>query len=259
MSEPAPARTAWVLPVLLSVATAAALGFAFLYLARPNAGELGAIRVVVTDDNGKAGNAIRVVVTEAPLVQKETVAPSMAVSGVVHYPEPYLTRPNLKLVCGKRQYEVVAETELGFTWVAQLQKDDLREDAAKEGNVLEKIFGDQAALAAFKGNLKPGLLFEGFSWEAKGLRAPPSALPPKTFTQKGTFYSQAGHESVVFFEVPYDHPPNVELSSPFARHASTVIVEVTAQSFKWKNTEKAGGSHVGDVNWTAKGIRGAGK
>jgi len=240
---------------LLSVATSAALGFGFLYLVRPNAGELGAIRVVVADDNGKSGNALRVVVAEAPLAQKDAVSPGMAYTGTVHYPAPYLTRPNLKLTSGKRHYEAIAETELGFTWVARLLPDDLREGAPQGGNVLDKLLGDQAALAAVKGNLKPGLVFEDFTWEAKGLRAPPSALPTKTFVQKGAFYSQIGHESVVFFELPYDSPPNVELSSSFERHSSTVILECTAKSFKWRNTEKEGGRNHGDVTWTAKGVR----
>jgi hypothetical protein len=52
--------------------TTVAVGLGFLYLARPNVGELGAIRVVISDDEGRAGNSIRVVVAEAPLVQKVT-------------------------------------------------------------------------------------------------------------------------------------------------------------------------------------------
>jgi len=255
MSNVDAARTGWALPVLLSITTTAALGFGFLYLTRPNAGELGAIRVVVSDDNGKTGNAIRVLVAEAPLAQKDVVSPGMAYTGTVHYPAPYLTLPNLKLTSGKRHYEVIAETELGFTWGARLLPDDLREGVAKDGNLLDKIFGSDAALTALKGSLKPGLVFEDFTWEAKGLRAPPSALPPKTFVQKGSFYSQLGQESVVFFEVPYDSPPNVELSSPvYSLHTSTLILECTEKSFRWRNTAKSGSSY-GDVTWTAKGVR----
>src|SRR5438067_1179405 len=100
MSNPSPARTYWVQPVLLAVATAAALGLGFLYLARPNAGELGTIRVIVADENGGSGSAIRVIVAEAPLIQKESISPGLAYTGVVHYPAPYLTRPNLKLSHG---------------------------------------------------------------------------------------------------------------------------------------------------------------
>lgn len=40
MPDPVPARAGWVLPVLLAVATTLALGFGFLYVIRPNAGEL---------------------------------------------------------------------------------------------------------------------------------------------------------------------------------------------------------------------------
>jgi hypothetical protein len=244
---------------LLAVAIAAASGFAFLYFTRPNTGELGSIRVVVTDDDGKGGNAIRVVVAEAPLAQKDTVSPGAMYTGVVHYLAPYLTKPNLKLTSGKRKYEVRAETELEFTWVARPLPDDFREDVTKDANLLDKFLGDSLAAASAQGKLKPGLVFEDFAWEAKGLRAPPSALPPKTFQQKGTFYSQTGHESVVFFEVPYDSPPNVELSGSLHSHESTVILEITEKCFKWKNTGKAGQQSYGDVNWTAKGIRGGGK
>jgi hypothetical protein len=255
MSDPAPARTGWVLPVLLAVAIAAASGFAFLYFNQRNAGELGSIRVVVTDDDGKGGSAIRVVVAEAPLAQKETVSPGAMYTGVVRYPAPYLIKPNLKLTSGKRKYDVASETELGFTWVARPLPDDFREGVNKDANLLDKFLGDSLEIASAQGKLKSGLVFEDFTWEAKGLRAPPSALPPKTFQQQGRFFSQIGHESVVFFEVPYDSPPNVELSGVFSSHANTVILEITEKSFKWKNTETAGGRNYGDVTWTAKGIR----
>src|SRR5205807_4202597 len=49
MSDPASAR-GWVLPVLLAVATTTALVLGFLYLARPSPAELGAFRVIVSDD-----------------------------------------------------------------------------------------------------------------------------------------------------------------------------------------------------------------
>src|SRR5580698_7959450 len=101
----------WLLPVLLSISTTAALAFAFLYIFRPNAGELGAIRVVVTDDNGKSGNSIHVVVAEAPLVQKDTINPRSQFSDIVYYPSPYLLRPNLKLASGKRHYDILSQSE----------------------------------------------------------------------------------------------------------------------------------------------------
>jgi hypothetical protein len=252
MSDPGPVRTAWVQPVLLAVATAAALGLGFLYFSRPNAGELGAIRVVVADEDGKSGGAIRVIVAEAPLVQKETVSPGPAYTDVVHYPVPYLTLPHLKLTGGKRQYDIVTQTQLGFTWVARLAADDLREGAPKEGNLLENLLGNPAALAALKGNLKPGILFEEFTWEAKGLRAPLYAVP---FAQSGTFYAMPGAEGQENYPIPYESPPNVELS-PGSTY--TTVVECTAQGFTWRNRGGGGTEVGGQVTWTAKGVLGGG-
>jgi hypothetical protein len=252
------ARTGWVLPVLLSVALAAALGFGFLYLTRPNAGELGAIRVVVTDESGKGENAIHVIIAEAPLAQNDTVSPGGAFTGVVHYPAPYLTRPNLKLSSGKRKYEVTAETELGFTWLARALPDDFREETRKDPAQLDKFLGAPLAFAASTGNLKSGLVFEEFTWEARGLRAPPSALPPKTFELQGKFQSVLGQEGVVNFEIPYSEPPHVELTGNYT--TATVVAECTPNSFKWRNAAREKAAYVeGEVQWTAKGIRGGGK
>ena len=253
MSDGTPVRSGWVLPVLLSITTTAALGFGFLFVTRPNAGELGAIRVVVTDDNGKPGNAIRIVVAEAPLVQKDTISPGTALTGTVHYPVPYLTKPNLKLSSGKRQYGVIAETEFEFTWIARLLPDDFRDGTPKDGNVLERLLVDEAALASLKGTLKPGVTFEDFTWEAKGLRAPPLKLL-QTYEQTGSFFSSQGREGMEFFPVPYDSPPNVELSSNDV-NKSTIIVDCTAKGFKWR--QPAALSWFGTVTWKAKGIRSA--
>jgi hypothetical protein len=254
MSETGPVHKSWLLPVLLAITTSAALGFAVLYFLRPNAGELGAIRVVLTDDNGKPANSIHINVAEAPFIQKETVSPGSKPSNIVYYPVPYLVRPNLKLSSAKRKYEVVAETEAGFTWAARIGTEDLREAAPKEGNMLDKLLQDPKALAALLGSLKPGLVFEDFTWEAKGIRAPISALPPKIHVQNGNFYSNLGQQSIVFFEYPFDSPPNVEFSG--GNHRDTVIVECTAQNFKWRNEAKdLNRGYVGDVKWTAKGVR----
>lgn len=252
MSEPAPPRTGWLLPVLLAVSASAALGLGFLYLARPNPGELGAVRVVVTED-GKGGRVLQVFVAEAPLEQKAVVTPGAVFTGTVHYPIPYLTRPNLKLTCGKRQYTVAAETELGFTWVAAPLLSDFRDDTKNAVGGLEGALGSTLAVSAGFGRLKPGLIFEEFTWEAKGLRAPASALPPKTFEQKGSFTTIAGKESVVYFPVPYGSPPNVELGG--IRTSSVVITECTAKSFKWRNVG-SGPFADGEVTWTAKGALG---
>lgn len=255
MSEPVPSRTAWVLPVLLAISTSVAVVLGYLYLARPNTGELGSVRVFLSDEDGKSGNSIRVVVSEAPMLQKDTVSPGPAFTGVVHYPAPYLTKPNLKLTSGQRRYAVAAETEMGFTWVASPLADDFREVATKDANALEKFLGGSLEFAVAQGKLKPGLIFEDFTWEAKGLRAPPSALPPKTFELNGKFQSVLGQEGVVNFEVPYALPPHVQLSGSYL--SATVVADCTAKGFKWRNAAKERGSWVeGEVVWTAKGIRG---
>jgi hypothetical protein len=258
----AASRTGWLLPVLLAIASAVAISFGFLYLTRPNPGELGSISVVVTDDQGKPGSTLRVIVAEAPLEQTDTVAPGLNYTGIVHYPIPYLVQPNLKLTGGKRRYDVVKESELGFTWVAQPLADDFRDDA-KKNQMFEKGFGvpferlleSNLELAALNHALKPGLVFEDFTWQARGLRGPPPSLPPKPFEQKGTFFSQYGQEAPVHFPVPFDSAPNIELAGP--AHVNTVIVECTAASFKWRNTAKGITSGwEGDLTWTARGLVG---
>jgi hypothetical protein len=210
------------------------------------------IRVIVTED-GKGGNTIRLTIAETPLAQKDTIAPGAAFTGIVHYPAPYLTKPNLKLTSGKRKYEVVAETELGFTWAARSLPEDFREDARKDANLFEKFLGDSLAVQAAKGNLKHGLVFEDFTWEAKGLRAPASALPPRTFEQKGSFKTTHGQQGPVNFPIPYRQAPNVILNvSGFNK---TVITECTPGGFKWKNT---GADDIWNnvmVEWVASGIR----
>lgn len=256
MPESVSSRLGWVLPMLLAIAISAALGLGYLQLIRPNAGELGAVRVVIVDDEGKSSGAIRIVVAEAPLAQKETVSPGTAFAGTVNYPTPYLTKPNLKLVSGKRRYTVREETELGFTWVANPLPDDFREDANKEDpnkvvGALESILGG-LELAATQGKLKPGLSFEDFTWEAKGPRAPLSTLPPKTFVQKGTFNTVFGQESVVFFPIPYAAPPNVVFTRGYG--ASVIVAECTPHNFKWRNVAAARFGNEGDVDWTATGI-----
>lgn len=245
-----------MLPVLLAVATATALGFGFLYLTRPTAGDLGAIRVVVSDEAGKAG-AIHIVVAEAPLVQTETVTPGPAFAGAVFYPAPYLTKPNLKVTADKRRYEVAAETELGFTWTALPLPDDIVADPKAEANVLDQFLGDSMSMLRARGKLKPGLVFEDFRWEAKGLRAPPSVVPPKPFEQTGKFTTVIGQESMVFFPVPYASPPNVELIGTYGK--SVILTECTAKGFKWKNVAKDAFANQGDVTWTAKGVLGPGE
>jgi hypothetical protein len=252
MSAPTPPRTGWVWPVWAAVATAAALGLGFLYLARPAAGELGAVRVVVADEAGGAGRDLHIYVAEAPFPQKDTVSPGPAYTGIVHYPVPYRLKPNLKLTYGKRPYEVTAETETGFTWMARPLSDDVREEARTGAATVEAMLGNSLAIIAAQGRLKPGLVFEDFSWEARGLRAPASALPPRPFEQKGSFHTATGLESVVHFPIPYASPPEVELGG--SRKHAVVVSECTAKSFKWKNFGTNPTFDNGDVTWTARGV-----
>jgi hypothetical protein len=252
-----PSPRSWLLPVLLSISTTAALAFAFLYLFRPNAGELGAIRVVVTDDNGKSGNGIRVVVAEAPLVQKDTINPGPQISDMVYYPSPYRIRPNLKLTCGKRHYDILAQTEYGFTWAVRLRPEDCREPP-KEDNPLDKFLADPELMATLRGNLKPGLVFEEFTWQAEGLRAPLSAIPPKVQEQTGTFRTLAGQEATQHFPLAFISAPHVELSGPNSQ--STIVVDSTSTGFKWRNVEKdSNRAWQGEVTWKAKGVLAAGE
>jgi hypothetical protein len=250
-----PPRSGWILPVLLAISSTVAIVLAILYIVRPNAGELGAVRIIVADESGNVSNTIRVTVGDAPYPQKGTVSPGHDYRGTVNYEAPYLTKPNLTLTSNKRRYRVLSETEFGFTWLADPLPDDFNEDAKKAGNVVEKWLDSTLETAYIQGKLKRGLVFEDFSWEAKGLRAPASALPPKTYKQDGKFYSIIGQEAVVAFKVPFASPPNVELTG--ARNHVVVISECTAKGFKWRNVAKDNpNSSEGEVYWTATGVLG---
>jgi hypothetical protein len=217
--------TGWSSRIWLAVATTAAVGFGFLYLTRPSDA-----------------------VGEAPYAQGDTVSPGASIWGTVRYAVPYLTPPNLKLTCAKRQYEVIAETELGFTWVAQITPEDLALHLPPPGSY-EWLSG--TTVEQRKKNLKPGLIFEEFRWAAKGLRVPPSTSPT-LFEQKGTFYSDDQREGTEYFPVPYDSPPNVSLSHNGHIDRGVSIVECTEKSFKWKQVADYGSR---EVTWTAKGVR----
>jgi hypothetical protein len=103
-------------------------------------------------------------------------------------------------------------------------------------------------------HLKPNLQFEDFTWEAQGIRAGISLLRSKQ-TDKGTFENISGQQGVVYFRVPFDSPPNVELSGPSG--PCVVITECTAKNFKWKNVPRTGQINEGPVQWVAQGIKAA--
>jgi hypothetical protein len=254
---PDPAPRAWLLDVLLAVAASAAVGLGFLYVVRPSPGELGTVRVVVADESGKTADALRVVLAAAPHPQGGKVTP-VEFAGVVHYPVPYLTKPNLRLVTtGKRQYTVTAETEHGFTWAAKPLPDDFKEDAKKDNAALDLLLGSTLSAVA-GGRLKPGIVLEEFAWEAKGLPGPPPPAPP-TYEQKGSFSTVHGKEAPEFFPVPYASPPNVVLGGSYT--GAVTVTEVTPQGFKWKNHAADRFSGDGSVTWVARGVLppGAGK
>ena len=252
----APARGgSWGLTVFAAVAASAAVGLGVLYFMRPNAGELGAIKVQVTDDAGKGGSAIHITVAEAPFVQTEPVKPGQSFAGPVQFPLPYQLPPHIKLTSasGKRLYEVVTVNEYGFTWTAKPLPDDISEEGRKDTIGFERILGvGGLAMAQLRGYLKPSTVFEDFTWEAKGVRMPLGNLPPRTHTAEGKFYTIFGQEGPVMFPVPYATPPHVEVTGGY--RSVTVISEVTATGFKWKNVAKDRFGNEGEVQWTAKGI-----
>jgi hypothetical protein len=257
----APARGgSWALTVFAAVAASVAVGFAALYVMRPNAGELGAIKVQVLDDAGKGGNTVHITVAEAPFIQTESVKPGQSFAGAVQFPQPYQLPPHLKLAStgGKRLYEVLTVNEYGFTWTAKPLPDDIRDDGKKEADAVERMLGvGGLPVAQARGQLKPGLVFEDFAWEAKGVRMPLGNLPPRTHATEGKFYSIFGQEGPVMFPLPYASPPHVEITGGY--RSVTVISEVTTTGFKWKNVAKDKFGNEGEVQWTAKGVLAAEK
>ncbi|VTR96681.1 unnamed protein product [Gemmata massiliana] len=237
----------WARTIVTILATGAVVARALLYLVVLRDGSGGA---AVQDDGAPEDRVTVVEVPAAPssLVQVETVSPGRTFTSRMNFEHPYQFPPHLKLVSrGKRQYDASAVTEFGFVWTARILPTDLIEFHAARDEFLDAGL----AVAAAQRGLKRGLEFENFVWEAKGLRMPVSALPPRPFEQKGCFYSIEKQEAPVFFPVPYAGPPLVEFSG--ARKDATVITEVTAKGFKWKNV---GGSswNAGEIDWAARGL-----
>jgi hypothetical protein len=184
---------------------------------------------------------------DEPFVQKDTVSPQSKYTGVVYYPLPYGSPPNLKLSSPKRQYDIVKQDETGFTWIARPVLDDFKN--IKDGEAMLGWAIDQLGA-----NLKPNLVYDDFTWEAKGVRGTKETLAMKTFTQEGHFAVVAGKEGEVNFEIPFAIAPNVQFSGD---NRKTVITECKPTGFRWKSggTDTNAVYENGDVSWKAKGIR----
>jgi hypothetical protein len=209
--------------------------------------------------SGGSGGTPLAALGEEPYVQKDTVSPQKAKSpltGLVYYPMPYASPPNLKLTSSKRQYDIAKQDELGFTWSARLTLDDIPEDIRKKAQVDSPVLRTiDDLMNTGWGVIKPNAEFEDFTWEAKGIRASKDMAAMAIYPQEGTFDTSAGTDGQVNFQYPYAVGPNVVLTG----NSHVIVVECGPTGFKWKNCADkdkdtfGSGSHP--VNWTARGIR----
>jgi hypothetical protein len=228
--------TTLILALALAVCATAAVIFAVLYFRQPAA------------PGGGGGNPLAAVLGEEALVQKDTVSPQSKYTGIMFYPIPYASPPNLKLTAAKRQYDIVKQDERSFTWTARPMLEDFKDDARKDAEGKLGI-----AIEFLVNNLKPNIQYEDFTWEAKGMRAGHAAGGMSVFPQDGTFNTVVGKEGEVNFPIPYAVAPNVELSGNPS--GVVIVVESRPTGFKWKNTGDNAFAHNGSVTWKAKGIR----
>jgi hypothetical protein len=230
--------TTFVLSLALAVCATAAITLAAVHF-----------RQTAPVPHGAGGNPIAAIFGDEPLVQKDTVSPQSHYTGIVYYPVPYASPPNLKLTATKRQYDIVKQDETGFTWMALAMLEDFhdnkREEAAARLN--HPIEG------LFLNFLKPNIQYEDFTWEAKGVRAGKDAGAMQSFEQTGKFNTMVGKEGEVNFPIPYALAPNVELSGQLAH--VVIVVESRPTGFKWKNGGTEPSVHNGEVTWKAKGVR----
>jgi hypothetical protein len=188
-----------------------------------------------------------------PFAQQGTVKPEGQVAGIVFYPVSYASPPHLTLSPAAR-YCLARQDELGFTWVDRLRLNDSA-DLTKEYPDLRRILGEEALARGKAARPQPDTGGQPeLAWDSRGVRAGPGAAGPRVFQQTGSFQCFAGGEGEVFFPLPYESPPNVELTS---LQGVTVTV-CTPLGFAWKSTEKRGRDSQGsEVKWTAKGVRAA--
>ncbi len=213
-----------LLSLALAVAATAAVVLAVVQLTnRPG--------IIATGPSGSpAASTPGQVVSDAPLTQTDKIDPAGSSMGVVYYPLPFATTPNLKLVCAKRRYLIFKQDEFGFTW-------DAGESADPDVQTKEKADSTRKVV-------------EEFTWEAKGVRGDPAQI---TFEQSGTFQTGVGQKGEVYFPSPYGSPPNVTLDT--STWNATVIAEVTPNGFKWVNSGKEENFNNARVKWVAKGTR----
>ena len=168
-------------------------------------------------------------------VQRAQLKPEGAMGHVI-YPMPYALPPHLTLTAEKRRYTIVKQDELGFTWVATDLDEDFTRTKDKDGPVREK---------------RRDIVYEPFTWEARGVKPQGDGNLTKLFEQEGNFCPVPGEQGDVNFPFPYALPPNVELSGSAKDYV--VLMETRATGFKWKHNFK--GANTSDLKWKAKGIR----
>jgi hypothetical protein len=230
--------TTLVLSLALAVSASVAATLAVVHFWQPTPAGRG----------GDSHGPLAAILGDEPLVQKDTVQPQHRYTGLVYYPVPYGSPPNLKLTTAKRQYDIIKQDETGFTWMARPTVEDFKDDMRKVAEENLK-FGISGLVDTY---LKPNIQYEDFAYEARGVRADKSASAMRTFEQTGTFTTVAGKDGEVSFAIPFAIAPNVELSG---RTGHVVIVECRPTGFKWKNGGKDDFFESGSVTWTAKGLR----
>ena len=147
-----------ILSLALAVSMTAVAILAVLYFRQPGSAS-----------GGGGGGALAAIFGDEPLVQKDTVSPQGKYTGIVYYPTPYASPPNLKLTAQKRTYDIVKQDETGFTWMSHPMIEDIKDEWRKDfeaGSVTKTI-----ELLAGQSYLKPNIQYEDFTWEAKGVRA----------------------------------------------------------------------------------------